>query len=278
MLSASFAPHDDAALQVLPVAALTDNYIWLAGAGRHAIVIDPGEAPPVIAALTARGWTPSAILLTHHHADHVGGVAALLAHYAGADATPVPVYGPAGEEIACVTHPLRDGDIVDIARPAARFTVIDVPGHTRGHIAYHQAAGADAPPRVFCGDTLFATGCGRLFEGTPAQMQASLDRLAALDDATQVHAAHEYTLSNIRFALACDADNPGLHAWRDRAQALRERSAPTLPTTLGDERRLNPFLRADAPAIRAALAARLGRPVRDRLDAFTELRRWKDRF
>ncbi|MCY0388510.1 hydroxyacylglutathione hydrolase [Robbsia sp. Bb-Pol-6] len=280
MLSVSTALRDTAPLQVLPVAALADNYIWLIGAGREVIVVDPGDARPVVAALAARGWTLSAILLTHHHADHVGGVAGLLAHHAaahGAHAT-VPVYGPAGEDIAHVTHRLRDGDTVEIAQPAARFTVIDVPGHTRGHIAFHQAAAEGAPPRVFCGDTLFATGCGRLFEGTPAQMQASLDRLAALDDATRVHCAHEYTLSNIRFALACDADNADLHAWHARAQALREQDAPTLPTTLGDERRVNPFLRTDAPAIRAALHAHLGRAVRDRLDAFTELRAWKDRF
>ncbi|MGI4857323.1 MAG: hydroxyacylglutathione hydrolase [Janthinobacterium lividum] len=280
MLADHVVSPDTAPLQVLPVAALADNYIWLIGAGRKVIVVDPGDAQPVIAALTARGWTMSAILLTHHHADHVGGVAGLLAHHAaahGAGAT-VPVYGPAGEDIAHVSNRLHDGDVVEIGQPAARFTVIDVPGHTRGHIAFHQAAQAGAPPRVFCGDTLFATGCGRLFEGTPAQMQASLDRLAALDDATQVHCAHEYTLSNIRFALACDADNADLHAWRQRAQALREQGAPTLPTTLADERRVNPFLRVDAPAIRAALQGHLGRPVRDRLDAFAALRAWKDRF
>ncbi|MGI4855974.1 MAG: hydroxyacylglutathione hydrolase [Janthinobacterium lividum] len=280
MLCAPAASRDTAPLQVLPIPALADNYIWLMGAAREAIVVDPGDARPVIAALAAHGWTLSAILLTHHHADHVGGVAGLLAHHAAAHgaAATVPVYGPAGEDIAHVTHRLRGGDVVEIAQPAARFTVIDVPGHTRGHIAFHQAAADGAPPRVFCGDTLFATGCGRLFEGTPAQMQASLDQLAALDDATQVHCAHEYTLANIRFALACDADNIDLQAWQTRAQALREQGVPTLPTTLGDERRVNPFLRVDAPAIRAALHRQLGRPVGDRLAAFTALRAWKDRF
>lgn len=266
-------------LEVFPVAAFSDNYIWLIHDGQHVIVVDPGEAQPVIDVLADRGLTLSAILLTHHHADHVGGVGALLDYAAaGANAATVPVYGPAGEAIAHVTERLLDGQVIEIAAPAARFTVIDVPGHTRGHIAFFQAATDEAPPRVFCGDTLFATGCGRLFEGTPAQMLASLDRLAALPETTRVHCAHEYTLSNIRFALACDGDNADLLAWHDKAQALRAAGEPTLPTTIGQERRVNPFLRADAPSVLAGLRAHLGQAPADRLDAFTAIRAWKDRF
>jgi hydroxyacylglutathione hydrolase len=185
------------ALEYVPVPAFEDNYIWLVSDGHHAVVVDPGEAAPVRAYLAKQGWQLSAILLTHHHQDHVGGVADLLNGQA------VPVYGPAGESIEHLTYRLKSGDHVSIAAPALELSVLDVPGHTSGHIAYFQAADPGGTPHVFCGDTLFACGCGRLFEGTPAQMLKSLDELAALPGATQVHCAHEYTLSNIRFALAC---------------------------------------------------------------------------
>lgn len=276
-------------LDVVPVPAFSDNYIWLisptpeivemadrrgAGGKGNVIVVDPGQAQPVIAALQARGLTLSAILLTHHHADHVGGVAELLA-YANA---PVPVYGPANEKIAHVTVRLSEGDVVEIDAPCAHFTVIDVPGHTAGHIAYFQPASGDQPARIFCGDTLFASGCGRLFEGTPAQMLASLDKLAALPDDTQVFCAHEYTLSNLRFAVACDGQNEALLAWQQRASAMRARGEPTLPTTMGHERQVNPFLRADSPGVMAGLTAHVGTAPSDRLAAFTALRGWKDHF
>lgn len=259
-------------LEYVPVAAFADNYIWLVSDGRDAVAVDPGEAAPVRAYLADRGWRLSAILLTHHHADHVGGVAELIGD------TPIPVYGPAAEGIAAVTHPLSGGDRVHLALPHLELEVLDVPGHTRGHIAYFQAGGADLPPHVFCGDTLFACGCGRLFEGSPAQMLESLDRLAALPGETQVHCAHEYTLSNIRFALACDPDNAQLRAWRDEASALRERDAPTLPTTIAHERAVNPFLRAGQADVQRVLAEALHEPVCDRLASFTLMREWKNRF
>ncbi|MGF6755226.1 hydroxyacylglutathione hydrolase [Paraburkholderia sp. GAS42] len=259
-------------LEYVPVPAFEDNYIWLVSDGRHAVVVDPGEAEPVRAYLAKRGWQLSAILLTHHHRDHVGGVADLLNGQA------LPVYGPAGEAIEHLTHRLKNGDRVSIAEPALEFAVLDVPGHTSGHIAYFQAADPRGTPHVFCGDTLFACGCGRLFEGTPAQMLDSLDSLAALPGSTEVHCAHEYTLSNIRFALACDPDNRALQAWRDEATGLRARKVPTLPTTIAHEKAVNPFLRAGDQAIQATLAEQLHESVPDRLAAFTLMREWKNRF
>lgn len=263
-------------LEYVPVPAFDDNYIWLVSDGVHAVAVDPGEAAPVRAYLAQRGWRLSAILLTHHHRDHVGGVADLLNDQDAA--APIPVFGPAGEAIEHLTQRLKQGDRVRIAAPALEFTVLDVPGHTSGHIAYFQATDPRGTPHVFCGDTLFACGCGRLFEGTPAQMLASLDALAALPGATEVHCAHEYTLSNIRFALACEPENRELQAWRDEATALRARHVPTLPTTIAHERAVNPFLRPDSPAIRATLNEQLHETVPDRLTAFTLMREWKNKF
>ncbi|NML29588.1 hydroxyacylglutathione hydrolase [Paraburkholderia antibiotica] len=260
------------ALEYVPVPAFEDNYIWVIADGHHAVVVDPGDAAPVRAYLAQRGWRLSAILLTHHHQDHVGGLADLL------NGQDVPVYGPAGEAIAHVTQRLKNGDRVTIAAPALEFGVLDVPGHTSGHIAYFQAADPRGTPHVFCGDTLFACGCGRLFEGTPSQMLTSLDALAALPGTTEVHCAHEYTLSNIRFALACEPHNAALQAWRDKASELRARHQPTLPTTIAHERAVNPFLRAGETAVQASLREQLHETVPDRLTAFTLMREWKNRF
>jgi hydroxyacylglutathione hydrolase len=263
-------------LEYVPVPAFEDNYIWLVSDGRDAFAVDPGEAAPVRAYLGKRGWRLTAILLTHHHQDHVGGVAELLRTQPSAQ--PLAVYGPAGEAIDRLTHRLRGGDRVQLASPSAEFAVLDVPGHTSGHIAYFQAADPRGTPHVFCGDTLFACGCGRLFEGTPNQMLASLDALAALPGATEVHCAHEYTLSNIKFALACEPDNTDLHAWREEALARRARNEPTLPTTIAHERAVNPFLRADVAAVQNTLAEQLHETVPDRLTSFTLMREWKNRF
>ncbi|UZW59198.1 hydroxyacylglutathione hydrolase [Lysobacter enzymogenes] len=256
-------------LTALP--ALSDNYIWvLAGDDGRALVVDPGEPGPVLAAATD-GLVPAAILLTHHHNDHIGGTAALLERW-----PQIPVYSPQDERIAEATQRLGEGARFDAAGYAVR--VLEVPGHTRSHIAYVLDDGPDGAPLAFTGDTLFSLGCGRLFEGTPAQMLASLDRLAALPDPTRVCCGHEYTLSNAAFARVVDPDNPALRRRIEQAQAMRNAGLATLPVTLAEERATNPFLRSRAPALVAAVAARLGRAPADEVETFAELRSWKDGF
>jgi len=267
-------------LKVEPIPAFQDNYIWAIHDGHSAAVVDPGEAAPVLRFLAQHGLALGAIVITHHHGDHQGGVADLLeAHPAGPDGAPVPVIGPAGERIGHRTQAVREGDIVTLRHPAATFRVLDVPGHTAGHVAYTaDAAGLPgAGPAVFCGDTLFASGCGRLFEGTPAQMLISLDKLAALPAETKVYCAHEYTRSNVRFAQAVEPDNADLAAWSARVDALRQADIPTVPTTVGQERAVNPFLRSRDAAVRRAVAGQ-GGDVSNDAAAFGALRGWKDNF
>jgi hydroxyacylglutathione hydrolase len=260
-------------LTITPIAAFTDNYIWTMfdrSRDSNAVVVDPGDAAPVEAFLRAHRLGLAAILITHHHADHTGGIAALTQ---GRD---IPVYGPAAESIAGVTRELRDGDTVmlpDIFDGTLR--VIEVPGHTRGHIAY-VADGGDG--FVFCGDTLFVTGCGRLFEGTPAQMHASLAKLAALPSTMRVYCTHEYTMANLRFACAVDPDNEALQTRAFEESAKRERNEPTVPTTIMRELATNPFLRCDEPAIVAAASRFRGASVSDPVEVFAAIREWKNRF
>ena len=259
---------DSTGLTVTPVPAFNDNYLWLLARGHDAAVVDPGDAVPVLQALERHGLRLSAILVTHHHGDHVGGVDELKAR------TGAVVHGPAAESIDGIDNRLAGGDMVDVL--GTRLRVIDVPGHTAGHIAYF--APDETPPLLFCGDTLFACGCGRLFEGTPSQMLASLDALAALPAATRVYCAHEYTLANIRFALSIEPSNAALLERAARDRATRERGEPTLPSTIGLELATNPFLRCDAPSVRAAVAGSATTEAVDRTSIFASLRQMKDTF
>jgi len=251
---------------VIAVHAFSDNYIWLVGAAgsRQVAIVDPGEAEPVVAALQQRQLAPAAILVTHHHGDHVGGIRQLLGRY------DIPVYGPAHEAIPGMSHPLVEGDRVVLESIPLELAVLDVPGHTRGHIAYY------GQHMLFCGDTLFSVGCGRLFEGTAKQMHASLEKIRALPDDTQIYCAHEYTLDNIRFARVVEPDNPDLLQREMDARKLRADNIPTVPSSLGQEKRINPFLRSHIPAVIAAAEAFQGQPLGEPAVVFGTVRHWKD--
>ena len=255
-------------LSVLAIPAFADNYLWLIHDGVHAVAVDPGDAAPILAALDTHKLSLTAILLTHHHADHVGGVASLLQH------AKVPVFGPRHEAIAGITNALEEGDTATITEMGLTLSVLDVPGHTSGHIAYV----ASKQGWLFCGDTLFAGGCGRLFEGTPAQMAASLAKLAALPDATEVYCAHEYTLSNLRFAHEVEPDNKALNARIRTEQAKRDQGMPTVPSTIGLEKATNPFLRYDQPAIINRLISTHRIALEEPIATFAALREWKNSY
>lgn len=259
-------------LHVTAIAAFADNYLWLIHDQQHAVVVDPGDAAPVLAVLAAKKLELLAILLTHHHADHAGGVPALLAH-ANFPAN-FPVYGPAGEKITGVTHPLAENDVVSLPALDLTLSVIDVPGHTAGHIAYVDAQRQN----LFCGDTLFAGGCGRLFEGTPAQMTTSLAKLAALPDDTKVYCAHEYTVSNLLFAVAAEPGNVKLAERLKHEQARRAVGEATVPSTIGIEKATNPFLRYRETGIVKQLQDKGKLQDSDPVAAFAALREWKNSF
>jgi hydroxyacylglutathione hydrolase len=254
------------ALEIVPLRAFSDNYIWTLRDARHAVVVDPGDARPVLEYLRAQGLELAAILNTHHHADHVGGNAALLAHRS------VPVFGPHDERIPEVTHRLREGERIRLPALGTELEVLEIPGHTRTHIAFY------GDGMLFCGDTLFAVGCGKLFEGTPRQMHESLSKLVRLPPQTRVYCGHEYTLANIRFARAADPENAQLQALEERARSLRARDLPTLPSDIAQELAVNPFVRCREPALVRSASRYAGRALEDPVEVLAALREWKNRF
>lgn len=249
-------------LQLHPLAALNDNYIWLIDDGSYALVVDPGEAQAVIHALEQRQLQLAAILITHHHRDHCQGVAALRQHWPEAQ-----VFGPSSVQ-SLLSQVVGEGDLIELQRPNIQLQVLAVPGHTLDHLAYYGHGW------LFCGDTLFGAGCGRLFEGSAAQMYHALQRLAALPVDTLVCCAHEYTLANLAFAAAVEPENPAISARIVRDSLRRQQGEASLPALLADELQTNPFLRCQHPQVVAAVASAMDDPVK----VFTKLRLWKDDF
>jgi len=262
-------------IQIQQIPAFDDNYLWLVHDSQNAIIVDPGDAVPVAAYLNQHNLNLCAILITHHHADHIGGVMELLRQAK----SPIPVFGPLADQksgrIPMITNGCTDGASVVIPELDLTFQVLEVPGHTSTHIAYY----ASALSSLFCGDTLFAGGCGRLFEGTPAQMLNSLNKIAALPAATQIYCAHEYTLSNLRFAVAAEPNNAALQTRYKQVIAARDKGISTVPSQLGTELQTNPFLRSGSTDIIHTLVA--NKKINDNTDpvhVFAAVREWKNTF
>lgn len=271
-------------LLIEPIKAFDDNYLWLLHNTTHAVVVDPGDAAPVEARLAELSLELVAILVTHHHADHTGGLAALL------EERSIPVYGPQNPKITHVNQRLSAGSRISLGaadNPGSlgTFEVLEVPGHTLDHLAFYDTAHAV----LFCGDTLFSAGCGRLFEGSPAQMLGSLQQLAGLPGATKVYCTHEYTLANLRFAASAEPVNSIRDAYATWCQAQRAAGLPTLPSNIGQERAINPFLRCNEPTLRAAVHAHRPSTLTSQastqanthakeLETFAALREWKNIF
>lgn len=253
-------------MDIVPLRAFEDNYIWLLEHERQVTAVDPGDATPVLDYLSATGAELRAILITHHHGDHTGGIGTLLTRH------PVPVFGPAREPVPALSNPLYEGDIVALPGFHESLQVIDVPGHTRGHVAYY-GHGA-----LFCGDTLFGCGCGRLFEGSPEQMWASLCKLMALPPDTHVYCAHEYTQSNIRFSRIVEPENAALKSREARVMEARTEGRATVPFSLWEELATNPFLRCAETAVAAAAENYAGRHLNGTAEVFAALREWKNNF
>jgi hydroxyacylglutathione hydrolase len=253
-------------LKIIPIPAFRDNYIWTLVRDGLAVCVDPGEAAPVQAFLANNNLRLAAILNTHHHWDHTGGNIELMEQFSA------PLYGPATEKIQGITHKLVEGDIVQLDEIGVRLQVLDIPGHTAGHIALYN------DDMLFCGDTLFACGCGRLFEGTPQQMSHSLAKLAQLKPTTKVYCGHEYTMANIAFAKAAEPGNAALPAREQREAAKRTAGEPTLPSTIADELATNPFLRCAEPAVIRSVEQHAAKNLPNSVAVFTQLREWKNNF
>jgi len=254
------------AITIQAIQGFTDNYFWLLASKTHAVIVDPGDAPPILEVLNSKNLTLSAILLTHHHRDHIGGVAELKQKFN------CPVYGPAQENIHEVDHPLHQDDEVTIESLHTKFKIFDIPGHTKGHIGYF------SQNRLFCGDTLFAGGCGRLFEGTPQQMLQSLEKIAGLPLSTQIYCAHEYTLSNLRFALSVEPNNLTLQERFKQTEQLRMKGIATVPSTLTIELETNPFLRCGQKALIQTALAHSQQSELSKTEVFSIIRALKDKF
>lgn len=256
--------------KIHPIPAFSDNYIWTAisSSENKCAVVDPGDATPVIEFLEANGLELTHILITHHHPDHTGGLKELIARYA-----PI-VYGPEPSGIAGITHFLHEGDEIELY--GTTFNILEVPGHTLDHIAYNGRSAS--PPILFCGDTLFAAGCGRIFEGTPVMMEQSLSKLSSLDPSTQVYCTHEYTLANLKFALAADGKNSKLLERIEIETERRNQNQPTLPSTIALELETNPFLRCEDSDVVETVSKEAGISATSTTEVFAALRSWKDRF
>ncbi|GAB4296225.1 MAG: hydroxyacylglutathione hydrolase [Methylophaga sp.] len=255
-------------LTVHTIKAFQDNYIWLIQAenSQKVLIVDPGDAIPVLEALEKMHLSPAAILITHHHADHTGGITAILNHYT------VPVFAPANESVPAVTHPLQDTGELALSPDFPPFRILATPGHTAGHICYL------TENKLFCGDTLFAGGCGRLLGGSAEQLFNSLQQLKQLPAETEVYCAHEYTEANLRFAETVDPGNKALQQRIINTRRTRKQGLPTVPSLMADELATNPFLRSHLPEIKKAAEQFAGRPLSDSQDVFTTLRHWKDVF
>ncbi len=259
--------------QLYPVPAFQDNYIWMLQHPKQpglAVAIDPGQSEPVTAWLDQNNLKLAAILVTHHHPDHTGGIAQL-------SGDGVPVYGPADSPFAGITHPLNDGDLIELL--GQPLSIKAVPGHTLDHIAYYTPIEESSSGcQLFCGDTLFIAGCGRLFEGKPEQMQQAMAFFRTLPDATQVCSTHEYSLSNLSFAAAVEPNNTAIQIAIERCQQLRNNNQPTLPGSIGEEKQINPFMRYDQTAVIAAAGQHHGQPVTGDSNVLAIIRQWKDHF
>ncbi len=255
-------------MKVTAIRILKDNYVWalIDEEKKTALIIDPGEAQPVIDFLQQHHLHLLAILVTHHHWDHTNGIEAIKRQF------PVPVYGPANENITGLTHPLSETESITIEGFPASIAILDIPGHTSGHIAYYLQG------KLFCGDTLFAAGCGRLFEGTATEMKDSLQKIMSLPDETEIYCAHEYTVNNLRFAQLVEKDNAAITERIKQVNELRHQNKPSLPSTLKEEKETNPFLRCELATVKSSVEKHAGEKFDNSVEVFKALRKWKDSF